>query len=146
MAELNIISIQQYQEGMKNLLLASELEVTGLYTANLMQAAAGSGGLALQDTVQVTDMIRRGDYFDLRFASKLNGMQRMGRISLGGIIRGTCDDRLSSFNEGYFKASEDETDRALWDMCERVEESFEPIYIRRRQPESLKRMEMPLPE
>jgi len=146
MSNANTIPISQYLEEKENLLVASELQETGLYTANLIQVIIGSSKLALQDTVQVTDMFRRGDYFDLRFVSKLSGTERIGRISLGGIITGTSDDYVSGFNEAYFKASTDEMDLELWDMCEKVVENLEPAYIRRQQPVPLKYLEMPLPE
>jgi hypothetical protein len=140
----NVLSEAQYIDEKKEHLAASELVETGLYTTNLLKTVEGVGAFALQDTVQVIEMSRRGDVFDLTFISHLTGLSRSGRVGLGGIMLGSLRDDDGSFSEGYFKSSQDDIDEELWGICEKEEERFEPARLPIKQTEH-KHLALPLP-
>lgn len=140
----NILTPAQYVEEKEKILKTGDLVETGLYTANLLYIAGEAGSYALQDTVQLMEMTSVGDRFDLAFKSHINGVIRFGRIASGGIIAGANTDGSNGFSEGYFKAPEDDVDFELWDICEKEEEQWEPVYAPVRRSQSMQRFEQPM--
>lgn len=80
------ITEAEYFEKRSERVGASAIERTGLYEANIKQAAQEYGVFAVKEVVQITDIDQDGEDFKVSMLSHTSGTTIHGRVTLNGIM------------------------------------------------------------
>lgn len=82
----HVLTKEEYFDKRSERIGASAIERTGLYEANIRQAAKEHGIFAVKEVVQITDIVQDGDDFSVSMLSHTTGATIRGRVTLNGIV------------------------------------------------------------